>query len=89
MGIGKRIVRWDELHSFKSVRPASYLRPIGAARAAEPGPASLAHRVWAVGLYKNHRLLSPEALFRLIKKGRLTITGVRLYFDSYDYVLAH
>ena len=66
------------------------------ARVAEP--TSLAHPsqnaprlcVRAVGLYKNHRLLSPEVLFRLIKIGRrLTITDVRLSFDLYDYVLAH
>ena len=39
---------------------------------------------------KNHGLLSPKALFRLIKMGWLTLEDVRRYFDLYDYVaLAH
>ncbi|KAF8488813.1 hypothetical protein F5888DRAFT_1910668 [Russula emetica] len=39
---------------------------------------------------KNHGLLSPKALFRLIKMGWLTLTDVRNYFDPYAYVaLAH
>jgi hypothetical protein len=39
---------------------------------------------------KNHGLLSPKALFRLIKMGWLTLTDVRRYFNPYDYVgLAH
>jgi hypothetical protein len=39
---------------------------------------------------KNHGLLSPKALFRLIKMGWLTLTDVRRYFDPYAYVaLAH
>jgi hypothetical protein len=35
---------------------------------------------------KNHGLLSPKALFRLIKMGWLTLTDVRHYFNPYDYV---
>ena len=39
---------------------------------------------------KNHGLLSPKALFRLLKMGWLTLTDVRRYFDPYAYVaLAH
>jgi hypothetical protein len=39
---------------------------------------------------KNHGLLSPKTLFRLIKMGWLTLTDVRHYFNPYDYVaLAH
>ena len=39
---------------------------------------------------KNHGLLSPKALFRLIKMGWLTLTDVRRGFNPYDYVaLAH
>jgi hypothetical protein len=39
---------------------------------------------------KNHGLLSPKALFRLIKMGWLTLTDVRRHFNPYDYVaLAH
>jgi hypothetical protein len=39
---------------------------------------------------KNHGLLSPKALFRLIKMGWLTLTDVRRYFDPFEYVaLAH
>ena len=39
---------------------------------------------------KNHGLLSPKALFRLVKMGWLTLEDVRRYFDPYDYVaLAH
>jgi len=39
---------------------------------------------------KNHGLLSPKALFRLIKMGWLTLTEIRRYFNPYDYVaLAH
>jgi len=39
---------------------------------------------------KNQGLLSPKALFRLIKMGWLTLTDVRNYFDPYAYVaLAH
>jgi hypothetical protein len=39
---------------------------------------------------KNHGLLSPKALFRLIKLGWLTLMDVRRYFDQYAYVaLAH
>ena len=39
---------------------------------------------------KNHGLLSPKALFRLIKMGWLTLSDVRRYFNPYDYVaLAH
>jgi hypothetical protein len=34
---------------------------------------------------KNHGLLSPKALFRLIKMGWLTLTDVRHYFKPYDY----
>ena len=39
---------------------------------------------------KNHGLLSPKALFRLVKMGWLTLEDVRRFFDPYDYVaLAH
>jgi hypothetical protein len=39
---------------------------------------------------KNHGLLSPKALFRLIKMGWLTLTDIRRHFNPYDYVaLAH
>jgi hypothetical protein len=39
---------------------------------------------------KNRGLLSPKALFRLIKMGWLTLTDVGRYFNPYDYVaLAH
>ena len=39
---------------------------------------------------KNHDLLCPKALFRLIKMDWLTLEDVRHYFDPYDYVaLAH
>jgi hypothetical protein len=39
---------------------------------------------------KNHGLLSPKALFRLIKMGWLTLADIRRYFDPYEYVaLAH
>ena len=39
---------------------------------------------------KNHGLLSPKALFRLIKMGWLSLTDIRRYFNPYDYVaLAH
>jgi hypothetical protein len=38
----------------------------------------------------NHGLLSPNALFHLIKMGWLTLTDVRRHFNPYDYVaLAH
>ena len=39
---------------------------------------------------KNHGLLSPKALFRLIKMGWLTLKDIRRYFNPYEYVaLAH
>jgi hypothetical protein len=39
---------------------------------------------------KNHGLLSPKALIRLIKMGWLTLTDVRRHFNPYDHVaLAH
>ena len=39
---------------------------------------------------KNYGLLSPKALFRLIKMGWLTLADVRRYFNPYTYVaLAH
>src|SRR6266849_7471431 len=39
---------------------------------------------------KNSGLLSPKALFRLLKMGWLTLADVRRYFNTYDYVtLAH
>jgi hypothetical protein len=36
---------------------------------------------------KNLCLLSPKALFRLIKMGWLTLTDVRRCFNPYDYVV--
>ena len=39
---------------------------------------------------KNYSLLSPKALFCLIKMGWLTLIDVRRYFNPYNYVaLAH
>ena len=39
---------------------------------------------------KNYSLLSPKALFRLIKMGWLTLVDVRRYFNPYNYItLAH
>jgi hypothetical protein len=56
----------------------------------DPVPCLIAADWYMRNPEKNHGLLSPKALFGLIKMSWLTLEDVRRYFDPYDYIaLAH